>query len=151
MLKSISALALTAFVGATAALAQTTAPSPSTDSPSAAPPSAASPSAKSPSATSASPSTMSLDDSQAKAWIDKTVYSSDDKNVGEVAQIARDPSGKVTEIHVDMGGLMGVGETRVRVSPEQFSFASDRVVLALTAEQSKTLPKIEKSEKTKVN
>jgi hypothetical protein len=133
MMKTLSAIAVAALLGASAAYAET-----ATTAPNAAP----SPD-KAPSATSASPSTLSLDDAQAKTWIDKVVYSSDDKNIGEVAQIARDPSGKVTELHIDIGGIMGIGETRVRVSPEQFSFASDRVVLSMTAEQTKTLPKIE--------
>lgn len=86
---------------------------------------------------------MSLTDEQAKNWIDKVVYSSDGKNVGEVAAFKRDDSGKVTEMHADIGGLLGYGQTRVRVMPSQFQLIGDRAVLSITAEQTKTLPKVQ--------
>ena len=85
-----------------------------------------------------------LSDQQAKEWIDKVVYSSDNKKVGEVAAFARDASGKVTEMHADIGGILGIGETRVRVLPAQFKLMGDRVVLTLDSEQIKALPKIPK-------
>lgn len=52
-------------------------------------------------------------------------------------------SGKVTEMHADIGGFLGLGETRVRVLPSQFKLMDDRVVLSITAERAKTLPKVE--------
>ena len=87
---------------------------------------------------------VTMTDEQAKAWIDKTVYSSDDKNVGEVAELRRDSSGKVTEMHADVGGFLGLGETRVSLTPTQFKFGDDRVVLNMTSDQVKALPKMEK-------
>ena len=53
-----------------------------------------------------------LTDEEAKAWVDKVVYSSDDKNLGEVADFKRDAAGHVTELHADIGGFLGLGETR---------------------------------------
>jgi PRC-barrel domain len=99
--------------------------------------------------TTTPPSTMEmkslvLTEVEAKTWVDKVVVSSDGKKVGEVVAFARDTSGKVTEMHADIGGFLGFGETRVRVMPTQFKLDIDRVVLAMTAEQAKTLPKIEK-------
>ena len=85
----------------------------------------------------------SLSDSQAKAWEDKDVYSSDGKKVGDVAKILRDSSGMVTELQADIGGFLGIGETRVRLMPNQFTLAGDRVALSLNAEQVKTLPKVD--------
>jgi hypothetical protein len=85
-----------------------------------------------------------LTDLEAKSWIDKAVYSSDGKELGEVAAFARDSSGKVTEMHADVGGFLGLGETRVRVMPAQMKLMSDRVVLSVTSDQAKTLPKIPK-------
>lgn len=98
--------------------------------------------------TSAMPGTATdnpaLTDQQAKDWINKIVYSSDNANVGEVAAFARDATGRVTEMHADIGGFLGIGETRVRVMPAQFRLMGDRVVLNLNAEQIKSLPKIPK-------
>lgn len=96
-----------------------------------------------PSATSAEASGPTLSDDEAKAWINKVVYSSDDKNVGEISAIERDSNGQVKEIHADIGGFLGLGETRVRVMPSQFKFVGDRVVLNVTSEDAKALPKVE--------
>lgn len=87
---------------------------------------------------------VTLTDEQAKAWVDKPVYSSDNKNLGEVAAVARASTGEVSEIHADIGGFLGLGETRVRVMPSEFSLAEDKVVLNITADQAKQLPAIAK-------
>lgn len=87
---------------------------------------------------------LKLTEEQAKTWVDKQVYSSDDKKVGEVAAFARGTDNTVTEMHIDMGGVLGIGETRVKLMPAQFQLVGDRAVLNLTAEQAKDLPKIEK-------
>lgn len=83
-----------------------------------------------------------LTDEEAKAWVDKVVYSSDDKNLGEVADLKRDAAGHVTELHAGIGGFLGLGETRVRVAPDQFKLSGDRVVLSVNAEQAKSRPKV---------
>jgi hypothetical protein len=85
-----------------------------------------------------------LTEEQAKALIDATVLSSDDENLGEVAAIQRASDGKVTELHADIGGFLGIGETRVRVTPSQFTVVDGKVKLSMTADQAKALPKIEK-------
>ena len=46
-------------------------------------------------------------------------------------------------MHADTGGFLGLGQTRVRVMPSQFKLIDDRAVLLITAEQAKTLPKVE--------
>lgn len=83
-----------------------------------------------------------LTDAQAKNWVDKRVYSSDGRDIGEVVSFTRDAAGNVTDMHADIGGFLGIGETRVRVMPGQFSLSGDRVMLNLTAEQAKALPKV---------
>ena len=135
MNKFLGATALAIVLGATAAVAQTTAP--------------ASPSAEKMSPPAASTTTVTKDglvltEAQANAWIKKAVYSSDGKNVGEVTALKRDASGKVAELQAGIGGFIGIGETQVRVMPAQFKLENDRVVLSLTAEQVKALPKIVK-------
>ena len=85
-----------------------------------------------------------LTEAQAKAWIKKPVYSSDGKKVGEVTALKFDASGKVAELQAGIGGFLGMGETQVSLMPSQFKLENDRVVLSLTAEQVKSLPKIAK-------
>jgi hypothetical protein len=147
MIKLASAIAALSLF-ASGAIAQTTMP-PSTAPTTPPAMSPKDPAVKSPSAT-ATPSMsnngmMTLTDAQAKAWINKAVYSSDGKNLGEVAAFARDASGKVTEMHADIGGFLGLGETRVRLMPSQFKMDNDRVTLTLTGEQAKALPHIAKN------
>ena len=134
MNKLLGATALAIVLGATAAVAQTTAP--------ASPPAEKmSPPA---STTTVTKDGLVLTEAQANAWIKKAIYSSDGKNVGEVTALKRDASGKVAELQAGIGGFIGIGETQVRVMPTQFKLQNDRVVLSLTAEQVKALPAIVK-------
>jgi len=87
---------------------------------------------------------LMLTEEQAKSWVDKQVYSSDDKKVGEIAAFARGTDNTVTEMHIDIGGFLGIGETRVKLMPGQFKLQGDRAVLNVTAEQAKDLPKVQK-------
>lgn len=81
---------------------------------------------------------------QAKLWIGKPVYSSDNTKIGEVAAFARGTDNTVNEMHADIGGFLGMGETRIRVMPAQFKLQDDRVVLNQTAAQAKQLPTVAK-------
>ena len=81
---------------------------------------------------------------QATAWKDKPVYSSDAKKIGEVRSFSRAADDSVLELLADIGGFMGIGESHVRVTPAQFDLQADRVVLKMTADQAKTLPKVQK-------
>lgn len=47
-------------------------------------------------------------------------------------------------MQADIGGFLGMGETRVRLTPAQFKLQEDRVTLSVTAEQAKTLPTVQK-------
>ena len=85
---------------------------------------------------------ITLTEEQAKSWIDKRVFSSDGKELGEVAAFKRAADNTVLEMHADIGGLLGMGETRVSVTPVQFKLQNDRVVLTLTEQQAKALPKV---------
>lgn len=81
-----------------------------------------------------------MSEDQAKNWVDKRVYSTDGKNIGEVVQVVRDGTGRVVEMIADVGGFLGIGETRVSIQPAQFTLADDRVNLNVTADQAKALP-----------
>lgn len=87
---------------------------------------------------------MMLTAQEALAWIDKPVYSSDGKKLGEVVAFLRSADNTVNEMHADIGGFLGIGETRVKLAPAQFKLQTDRVVLDVTAAQAKDLPKITK-------
>ena len=87
---------------------------------------------------------MTLTEAQAKNWISKSVYSSDDKNLGSVTEIKRDASGNVTELDANIGGFLGLGATHVRVLPGQFKLDGEKVVLNIPADQAKSLPQMTK-------
>ena len=87
---------------------------------------------------------LSLTSKEAEAWIGKPVYSSDGRNIGEVAAFQRSADNTVSEMHADIGGFLGLGEYRIRLMPAQIKLQSDRVVLNLTAAQAKELRKIAK-------
>lgn len=110
------------------AFAQTTTVAPST------PPAAAKPTA----------AALMLTADEAKTWIDKPVYSSDNTKIGEVAAFVRGTDNSVNEMHADIGGFLGMGETRIKLMPAQFKLQSDRVVLNVTAAQAKVLPTVSK-------
>lgn len=74
------------------------------------------------------------------AWIGRSVYSSDNKDLGEVAAIAND------KIYVDMGGFLGLGETRVLLDDDAIQdVTDDRIVLKLTEAEAQQLPSAEKA------
>jgi hypothetical protein len=139
MKKLIPAVATAAFFVSSTGFAQTTPPTqPST------PPAAVAPTPKESTAKQPTQTPMKLSETEAKALIDATVVSSDNQEVGEVAAIQRDSEGKVTELHADIGGFLGFGQSRIRLMPSQFTVSNKRVMLTLTAEQVSNLPKIEK-------
>ena len=149
MIKLLSSASIVALLAISPAVAQTTTTTP---------PAATQDNSKSttPSVTqekSAVPSTqpavqdmaaVTMTEDQAKGWVDKVVYSSDNKNIGEVVEFKRGSDNKVTELHADLGGFLGMGETRVKLMPSEFKLEGERVVLNITEEQAKALPKLEK-------
>ena len=79
---------------------------------------------------------------EAQAWVGKPVYSSDGKNLGEVASFELSADNNITEMHANIGGFLGLGQHHVRLMPAQIVLQSDRVVVDLTSAQAKELPKI---------
>jgi hypothetical protein len=69
------------------------------------------------------------------AWIGRAVYSSDGQHVGEVSAISGD------KVYADIGGFLGIGESRVLLSADQIArVEDDRIDLTLTEAQTSTLP-----------
>ena len=72
------------------------------------------------------------------SWIGRAVYSSDDKNVGEIGAVSGD------QVYADIGGFLGIGETRVLLTPDKIaSVKNDRIVLKLTENEAKKLPSVD--------
>ena len=131
MFRNLSIATVLAATIAIPAIAQTAAVQPST------PPAGAA-------AVKPAAAALMLTSDEAKTWIDKPVYSSDNTKIGEVAAFARGADNTVNEMHADIGGFLGMGETRIRLMPAQFRLQGDRVALNLTAAQAKEMPKIAK-------
>lgn len=126
---AIAAVASLATIGTAMAQTTTTTPAPAT------PPGAVTHD------TTGMPKMSSAD---TKAWIGKPVYSSDNKNLGDVTAVTLDKDGKVLDLQADIGGFLGIGSSRVQFKPDQFSFGKDRVDLKMTADQAKAMPKAPK-------
>ncbi|WP_439542869.1 DUF937 domain-containing protein [Hyphomicrobium sp.] len=78
---------------------------------------------------------------QVKDWIARPVYSSDNKKIGEIVEIMRDPDNKVTEAFVDTGKFLGIGAARYRITSDQIQEVKpDGLILTLReAEVTKVL------------
>jgi hypothetical protein len=85
--------------------------------------------------------TFIVPEDQARAWIARSVYSSDNKKIGEIVEIKRDPDNRVTETFIDTGKFLGIGAARYRVTSDQIQEVKpDGLVLTLKeAEVTKVL------------
>ena len=85
--------------------------------------------------------TFIVREDEVKNWIGRPVYSSDNKKIGEIIEIKRDPDNKVTELYVDTGSFLGIGATRYRVTSEQIQEVKpDGLVLTLKESEVKSVP-----------
>lgn len=75
------------------------------------------------------------------AWIGRAVYSADNKHLGEVSGTAGDM------IYVDMGGFLGIGETRVELDNDSVAeVKNDRIHIKLTEAEAKSLPPVDEKQ-----
>ena len=65
-------------------------------------------------------------------------------SIGDVHEVVLDGKGDPTALHVDVGGLLGVGERMVAINASHFSYLPKRNILVanLTKNQIKALPPI---------
>jgi hypothetical protein len=88
--------------------------------------------------------TFTATDAEAKNWVGKTVYSSDNKKIGSIAELKRSGD-NVSDIEFDNGGFLGFGATRYRVPASDVQqLQADSLVLKVTEAEVQNLPKVEK-------
>ena len=100
-------------------------------------PSAPAPAAQAPSPPSKPDIAIKVEPKMApnEAWVGRALYSSDGKNLGEIAAISGD------QIYADVGGFLGIGTTRILLTPDQItSVQPDRIELKLTKAEADQLP-----------
>jgi Golgi apparatus protein 1 len=68
------------------------------------------------------------------------VYSSDDKNVGQIVEVTRDPDGKVQSIEVAVGRWLGIGDRTITITADEFERLGDRIKLRLAGEEIRAMP-----------
>ncbi len=85
---------------------------------------------ESPQSTGAAPFTVA--DNETANWIGRSVYGSDNKKIGDILELTRDPANKVTDIYVDTGTFLGLGGTRYHFTADQIQEARpDSLVLTM--------------------
>lgn len=75
---------------------------------------------------------MTLTEDEANNWIGKVVYSSDNSNLGEVSAFKLGANKEVTGLQADIGGFLGIGETKMDFDASQFSMKDDSIILNMT-------------------
>ncbi len=78
----------------------------------------------------------------AQNWVGKRIYSQDGSDIGEIQEV-QTTGEEVKFFHADIGGFLGLGETRVKIEPSQLSMDGEKLVLNMTEAQAKDLPKVD--------
>jgi PRC-barrel domain len=87
-----------------------------------------------------------LTEDEAKGLLGRAVYSREGKWLGEVTSLQRGADNKLTDIYAEVGGFLGIGETRVRIAADQVEdLMPDRVVLTLGDAEVNKLPAVGRS------
>ena len=75
------------------------------------------------------------------SWTHKPIYSSDNKKIGEITELIRNPEDKVTDIYMDAESTLGIGGQRYHVSADKVSEVKpDGLVLSMTEAEVKAMP-----------
>lgn len=72
----------------------------------------------------------------------QAVWSSNNKELGEVLKVNLDANGQVESIHFDIGSFLGIGGKIVMSEAANFSLNNDRIELKIDAEAAKALPEV---------
>jgi sporulation protein YlmC with PRC-barrel domain len=82
-------------------------------------------------------------DAKKDPMIGLAVFGSDGQKVGEVRDVKAATDGKVEEIHVKTGGMLGFGGKTVAIPAGKFNKSGQNVQLALTSDDVAKLPRLE--------
>jgi hypothetical protein len=97
-----------------------------------------------PATTAPTAATFTATEAEAKNWVGKAVYSSDNKKIGSIAELTRSGD-NVSDIEFDSGGFLGFGATRYRVPASDVQqVQADSLVLKVAEADVQNLPKVEK-------
>jgi PRC-barrel domain len=72
------------------------------------------------------------------------VLSSDNEEVGRVAEVIRDGTGKVQALQIDIGRFLGVGGRTITIDANSFEQLADKIKLRLTGESLRSAPEAAK-------
>lgn len=72
------------------------------------------------------------------------VLSSDNEDVGRVAEVIRDGNGKVQALQIDIGRFLGVGGRMITLDANAFEHVADKIKLRLTGEAVRSVPEAAK-------
>jgi hypothetical protein len=67
------------------------------------------------------------------------VFSSDNRDVGQVVDVKRGPDGKLQSVQVEVGRFLGLGSKTIEVNADTIEQLADRIRLRLGAEQVRSL------------
>jgi hypothetical protein len=68
------------------------------------------------------------------------VYSSDNKDLGQVVQVTRGSDGKIQSIQVEVGRFLGLGNRVVKIDADGIEQLADRIKVRMGGEQIRALP-----------
>lgn len=128
----------------TLAIAQTTPPAPSSPpaetAPMKTPEAAPAPQTTAPTPAPQNPRVTSKNEKH--PMVGRNALSSDGSNMGDIRAVKTGPDGKVTAIHIKVGGFLGFGGKIVEVPAGKFTEKGDTVQLGLTSNELSNLPEI---------
>jgi len=87
-----------------------------------------------------------LQPNEARGLIDKPVYGSDGKKIGEINNVLIGKDGRARAAVIDFGGFLGVGEKKVAVDWKQLNISGDRIVVGMTKDQAKAAPEFKRDQ-----
>jgi hypothetical protein len=68
------------------------------------------------------------------------VYSSDNRDLGQVVEIVRGPDGKIQSVQVQVGRFLGLGNRVVTINADAVEQLSDRIRVRMAGDQVRSLP-----------
>ena len=96
--------------------------------------------------TQAQTQTATLQPNEARSLVDKPVYGSDGKKIGEINNVLIGKDGRARAAVIDVGGFLGVGEKKVAVDWKQLNISGDRIVVGMTKDQAKAAPEFKREQ-----